>query len=136
MEDHMKTISALLIISFFILTYCTKTTNSNESLMRKTNEASNIRLKNDSDHDFENVKVIFPSREENFENLKKGEVTSYRSIKIAYKYAYIELFVENEKFVLQPIDYVGETPLGKGHFTYVLRINFEERSLNLTFKED
>ena len=44
--------------------------------MRKTNEASNIRLKNDSDHDFENVKIIFPSREENFENIKKGEVTS------------------------------------------------------------
>ena len=137
LRGPVKTISLFFIMScFFLLNSCSNRTNSNESLIPKTNEPSNIRLKNDSDHAFENVKVVFPSQEENFGNIESGEVTGYREVKIAYSYAYVEIFIENEKFVLQPIDYVGETTLGQGKFTYVLNVNLDERSVVLNLLED
>ena len=133
----MKTLSLFLIIScFFVLNNCSNRTDSNESLMTEANESSNIRVKNDSDLDYENVKVSFPSQEENYGNIEKGTVTAYRDVKIAYSYAYIEIFIESEKFVLQPIDYVGETSLGKGKFTYVLKVDLEGKSVILNLVED
>ena len=41
------------------------------------------------------------------------------------------------KFIIQPIDFVGETPLGSGKFTYVLEvIDFENRILNIKTSKD
>ena len=35
-----------------------------------------------------------------------------------YRYGFVELHVDGQRFGLQPIDYVGETVLGGGEFTF------------------
>ena len=50
---------------------------------------------------------------------------------------YVRLFVDENEFIIQPIDFVGETPLGSGKFTYVLEvIDFENRILNIKTSND
>jgi hypothetical protein len=76
---------------------------------------------NSSDYDFCNV-VINLSEGRNHGEIKSGENTCYREYDKAYRYAYVSLTIDGEDLVVQPIDYVGETPLGIGYFTYHLEI--------------
>jgi hypothetical protein len=45
-------------------------------------------------------------------------VTRYQDMLAAYRYADLQLVMAGKKTHLQPEDYVGEQPLGKGRFTY------------------
>ncbi len=102
-----------------------------------TDEPSYVRLQNASPFDFSGVRVVFPSQEERFERIEKGQASDYRLVKIAYRYAYIELLTSSgQKLVLQPMDYSGEPRLGKGHFTYVLNLSTDGKSLNLKLVRD
>lgn len=137
----MKTIPMFLFLLFVLvnLKNCSTKKELNQTPMIETNEMNKsprIRLKNASGHDFTNVRVVFPSQEENYGDLKKGQKSEYRTIREAFGYAYIELLISEKKFVLQPTDYTGEIPLGKGNFTYVLDANIKERALDLTLKKD
>ncbi|NIR47311.1 hypothetical protein GWO43_02400 [candidate division KSB1 bacterium] len=100
-------------------------------------EATFIRLHNASEYDFKNVEINTCDSPADFGDIKSGEKTDYQSFEIAYRYAYVRLFVDSEEFIIQPIDYVGETPLGLGFFTYKLEVvDFENRILNITAIED
>ena len=74
-----------------------------------------IRAHNVSDFDYENV--VVDGKE--FGNLASGERSEYLEFEgTVYRYAPVELDVDGTHYDLQPIDYVGETPLGGGHFAY------------------
>jgi len=137
----MKTIPLFLFLLFVLVNLkdCSAKKELDQAPMIETNEMnkpSRIRLKNASGSDFTNVRVVFPSQEENYGDLKKGQVSEYRTIQKAFGYAYIELLISEEKFVLQPTDYSGEIPLGEGNFTYVLDANIKERALDVTLIKD
>jgi heat shock protein HslJ len=51
----------------------------------------------------------------------------------AYSYAYVKVTAGGDEFVLQPIDYVGESLLAPGEYTYVLDV--AEQQLLLTLVE-
>jgi hypothetical protein len=97
---------------------------------------TNIRLKNVSNYDFCNV-VIGASEMVNFGIVKSGQSTCYVSFDEAYRYSYVQLFIDGKEFKIQPVDFVGEEALGEGYFTYSIGVeDRDERTLSQTTTED
>lgn len=98
-----------------------------------------IRLSNVSAYDFEEILVNTASVEVNFDNLKAGDKTVYRTFERAYRYGFIELLIDGETYTIQPIDYVGEKLLKEGNYTYQIDANESNKQygkLILTLVED
>ena len=68
-------------------------------------------------------------------NITTDGFSEYQEYELAYQYAYVQITSGEEVFVLQPIDFVGETPLPIGLYTYVLNID-EEGQVSLEFRID
>ncbi len=101
--------------------------------------AVNIRLSNVSGFDYENIVVIASGDEVDYGDLMAGETSDYKVFEKAYQYAYVELEIEGNTYTIQPIDYVGETPLENGAYTYQIDANDSQEQhgkLSLTFVED
>ena len=94
-----------------------------DGLGQKGGDQLEIRVANRSRVAIENVRVQFPSQTEIYGTIPPNGVTDYRVIKKAYRYARIEAVVAGVPAVLQPIDYVGESELKAGRYTYVLTIH-------------
>ena len=82
-----------------------------------------IRLSNVSQFDFLNIIVNTGSGNVHFKNLRSGLNSEYKLFDKAYSYAFIELEIEGETFTIQPVDYLGESLLRKGYYTYQLDVN-------------
>lgn len=106
----------ILIISLSTLISCSSDDDNNTSQL-------NIRLSNVSQYDFQNIVVNTSTGNTNFENINSQEMTNYKSFETAYRYAFVELEIDGETYTLQPIDYVGETPLENGNYTYEIDAN-------------
>ena len=96
-------------------------------------EEINIRVRNISDIVFDMVQV--GEEDKIHENVSPDSFTEYLQYEEAYRYAYIEIQSGAETYVLQPIDFVGETPLPIGLYTYELNIT-EEGEVTLNFRVD
>lgn len=84
-----------------------------------------IRVSNVGTVSLRKVVVIFPGRagdsqREQYGDLAPGQSSDYRAVGLAYSYAYVEALAGGVPVKLQPIDYVGETPLEPGNYTYTL----------------
>ena len=99
-------------------------------------EPAQIRVANHSSRDFDSVLIGFPSQQEEYGPIASGGVSAYRAVAQAYRYAYVEVQVDTARLVLQPIDYVGESLLGPGRFTYVLSLGPSGRELVLNLERD
>lgn len=86
-------------------------------------EEVNIRVRNISSIVFDQVQV--GEADKIHENVSPDSFTDYLPYEEAYSYAYIEILSGAETYVLQPIDFVGETPLPIGLYTYELNITSE-----------
>ena len=128
-----------LIIILFTLFNCV---DSNKGLVEETNcdiPDVRIRLINSSNYDFKNIIVNSQSGIKNYGNIDAKKESGYQIFDLAYKYGFVELEIGGKVFTIQPRDYVGETPLEKGVYTYQIDANnSEERysKLSLTFIED
>lgn len=102
----------ILILAIVILCNCTKNDDTNDV---------NIRLSNISALNFENI-IVNPGSSErvNYGDLDAGMFSGYKNFQKAYSYGFVELIAEGEKYSIIPIDYVGETPLSNGSYTYQL----------------
>lgn len=121
----------ILIISISTLFNCSNDDNTASEL--------NIRLSNISDYDFQNIVVNTSTGDTDFENIGPQEMTNYKTFETAYRYAFVELEIDGETYTLQPIDYVGETPLENGNYTYQIDANDSKEQyfkLTLTLIED
>jgi hypothetical protein len=94
-----------------------------------------IRVANRSSRDFDRVVVNFYADPVDYGEVPAGAVSAYRLAKGAYRYAYVEVRMDTARLVLQPIDFVGETPLVSGRYTYALSVS-PDRSLALTLERD
>ena len=83
---------------------------------------ANIRVQNISLFDFDEVEVAAPGGVANYGSVAVQETSDYQSFTEAYRYAAIRVTIDDKDFVLQPIDYVGESPLGAGNFTYIIDV--------------
>lgn len=83
-----------------------------------------VRIANRSDRDFDSVDVTFTSKKVSYGPVAKGATSEYQTVQEeAYRYALVVVTVGGETFRFQPIDFVGETPLAPGRYTYALNID-------------
>ena len=80
-----------------------------------------IRIGNVSPYDYAEVQVRSPGGDHVYGDVAAGEVSEYREYAFSYRYAFVELKIDGETYTLQPIDYVGETPLAPS--TYVFKVD-------------
>ncbi len=80
----------------------------------------NIRIKNTSNLNFDNVQV--GDEDHIHTDISPDSFSEYLEYETAYRYAYIKIDSGAENYVLQPIDFVGETPLTIGFYTYELGV--------------
>ena len=109
-----------------ILVGCTNDDNSSEV---------KIRIANISPFDFKNIVVSSTT----YEDTKSGQESIYKVFESAYRYAFIELEIEGSTYTLQPIDFVGETQLKNGNYTYQIDANDSQEQygkLSLVLVED
>ena len=95
--------------------------------------AVNLRIKNVSNITFDEVQV--GDAEEVHTNVAPDNFSEYFIYETAYQYAFIEIKSGEETYTLQPIDFVGETELPIGLYTYELNVT-SEGDVELTFKID
>jgi len=122
----------IFIVSLLVMTSCS-------IFDGKDSTQVSIRLSNATDFDFQNVIIDTSTGEVNFENISSGQKTGYKTVEIAYRYAFVELEIDGKVYTLQPTDYVGETPLKKGNYTYEIDADDSQeqyRKLSLTLVKE
>ena len=91
-----------------------------------------VRVANESSFTFADVEVSFPENHVEYGVVAAHRVSEYRRVTKAYGYALIVVQVGGEELRIQPIDYVGESLLPPGRYTYVLNVTIEgQLTLNL-----
>lgn len=98
-------------------------------------EAVNIRIKNISEVTYTMVQVNGDA-ENVHSDITSGEVSEYFEYETAYAYASILIEADGKTYTLQAIDYVGETPLPLGFYTYELNIIEENNGVELKLAVD
>ncbi|WKV12455.1 hypothetical protein [Marivirga harenae] len=103
----------LLFVATIIVVFGCSESNINPA-------AVNIRLVNKSDFNFQNIVVNTSTGNVDFGDLKSGKSSDYKVFDTAYRYAYVKLEIKGNTLTIQPFDYVGETPLKNGKYSYEL----------------
>jgi hypothetical protein len=101
-----------------------------------TDEGTHVRLRNSSTFDLTSVTFRPGQAELKFAHIEPGATTSYIPVANAYRYGYLELIVDGAPRVIQPIDYVGESFIGEGRFTYVITIDPSTLNPGITMVKD
>ena len=126
----------LLSLSLLVFTNCSSESEENPDTEERL---VNIRLSNTSDFDFANIIVDTSNGNVSYEDLNSGAISAYQTFDLAYRYAYVKVEVDGEIFEIFPTDYVGETPLSGGNYTYRLSLTEAQRAANeigLEFVQD
>ncbi|RSK24355.1 hypothetical protein [Hymenobacter metallilatus] len=92
------------------------------SCKKETADEVRIRVKNTSAYRFDAAYVNTNGGENDYGSLNAGQVSEYATYRTAYSYAYIKVTINGQELRWQPIDYVGETPLQPGNYTYVVDV--------------
>ena len=103
---------------------------------KNTNDSVDLRIYNASEYDFKNIIVNPSDGEVDFGDLESGQESEYKKFKTVYSYAFMELDINGERYSFQPIDYVGETPLISGKYTYQVDVDTDRKELILTLVEE
>jgi hypothetical protein len=125
----MKKIFSLI---FLVLSFYNCTNNDDTSEVH-------LRLSNVSQFNYTNIVVNTSTGYVNFNDLNAQQSSVYKTFEKAYSYAFIELQIEGKTYTLQPIDYVGESLLKNGYYTYQIEANDPQEqyaTLHLTLLED
>jgi len=114
-----------IFLVFFIgvLFSCSNDTTS-DTIIPQTSSVQ-IRIQNASPFrcKFENIIVNTYNKDVSFENLLTGQKSTYKKFDVAYSYAFVQLQINGKTYTIQPVDFVGETPLENGNYTYKIMAN-------------
>jgi hypothetical protein len=96
-----------------------------------------VRVRNGSDLTLDEATLFLPRGDLFFSDLSPGEASPYVDVPKAYRIASAEVVIGQDTARAQVIDYVGETPLKAGKYTYVFRV-FEgsPSTLGVEFEKD
>ena len=84
--------------------------------------ALNIRVSNIGDTDFDQLRIRFPNGEADYGAVPAFSTSGYLPVDQAYHYAGITIMVDGTEHQTSPIDYVGETPLNAGNYSYIIQL--------------
>jgi hypothetical protein len=90
-----------------------------------------IRVYNNSDHTFRGVVVNGVA----LGDVPPAEYSRYAGFEEAYPYGAVSATVDGKPLGIMPIDYVGETPLPPGRYTYLVSADPESGAMVLHFFE-
>jgi hypothetical protein len=90
-----------------------------------------LRVQNATSVHFTEVHIQFLGSPETYRTVQAGAFSDYRPFDTAYRYGLVEVTTVDTTYRLQPIDYVGETPLGAGRYTFRLSLSNEQMGLEL-----
>lgn len=79
-------------------------------------------MENSSLFDFSELIIRSHSNPIEFGTVPSGAKSDYEKFDKAYRYGMVELIADGEEFRIIPFDYVGETPLVNGNYTYKLSL--------------
>ena len=127
MKNHMAL--ALALAALLVFTGCRVQDEDPPSVPPGP---SDIRILNSTGWYIDSVQV----GNRMYRSLDTGAYSECQSFETAYRYDYIKLYAIAAEYVLQPIDYVGETFIGRGKFTYELARDSARIGLVLNFKTD
>ena len=122
----------ILIIAITAMISFSKDSSDNPSGLK-------IRLSNSSQYNFKDIVINTTTGDVNFGNLNSGEKTEYKEFNKAYRYAFVKLEIDGKTYTIQPIDYVGESTLKDGSYTYQIDVNNTQdqyTNLSLTLIEE
>lgn len=77
-----------------------------------------IAARNVSGHDFADLTF----HEVDWGPLADGDTTDFTLVAKAYSYTFVDVEIDGEHYLLQPFDYVGETPLAPGRYVYEIDV--------------
>jgi hypothetical protein len=95
-----------------------------------------VRVRNFSTVDFDSVLVRFPKDVHRYGRVEAGQSSAYASVQEAYRYDFVEVWIGGEKYALQPIDFVGESLLRPGRYTYGLTFDGSPAQLGFIMADD
>ncbi len=105
----------LILLSVLVIFGCTKEGDDAIDVQ--------IRVANVSDFDYKNIMINVGSGNNFFEDLDAGQTSNYQVFDYAYWYGNVGLNIDGDTFSIQIIDYVGETPLSNGKYTFEINAN-------------
>lgn len=119
----------LLILSCCLILAC----NKNEDVNPESEENRvKIRIENNSTYKFESVTVTPIDVTHNYGDLAAGEISDYFGFEKAYPYGLVTVNIGTKTLTAQPIDFIGETLLNDGEYTWRISIqNFDDGFLDL-----
>lgn len=85
--------------------------------------AVRIRIANISEVPYSDVTIRFPRQTEDYGDLAPGAISEYRDVEVAYKYASVTLTANGRMHRALAADYLGETKLEPGAYTYTLDLD-------------
>ena len=95
------------------------------------------KLYNASRNKIENLMVNTHIQDVSYENLLSNRKSTYKKCDITYSYANVQLQISGKTYSFQPVDFVGETVLENGNYTYKTRVNLNQhQKLNIELIKD
>ena len=123
----MKKLFALLFVCLIILTGCSVVGNDDTEV--------EIRVKNSSTYTIENLRISTGGGDYIYETLAPGEFSTYKEYDFSYSYFFVSLSIDTNQFVQQPVDYVGESKIKSGQYTFDIAVEtFEDRPIHFVGK--
>jgi hypothetical protein len=97
-----------------------------------------IRIENNSTYGFSNILIGAGNDQKSYEPLAAKAKSKYQTYTNAYRYNSIEIEIEYNKYNIVPYDFVGESALQPGKYTYQISVldQPDKRSLDLKLIED
>ena len=95
-----------------------------------------IRLRNASSFELTSVTFAPGSERVEFDRIGANATTQYTTVKHAYSYGYFDALVAGVRRTLQPIDFVGESYIGEGKFTYQITIDAQTKNPSMQLIKD
>jgi len=118
----MKTsLSFLPFILLLLLTACQSDDDATPNADAGSGDVK-IRIENSTSYDFKSVNVIPIDEEHQYGDLDAGAISEYYGFEKAYRYGYVKLEIEGREFIAQPIDFIGETLLDDGEYTWEISV--------------
>jgi heat shock protein HslJ len=94
-----------------------------------------VRIRNTSSVDFSDVYAVFPNgKKVHYGPVAAGGTSKYEPVLEAYSYTSLTVKAGGRTYVYQPVDYVGESVLPNGQYSYAL--NLVGSRIDLTLEHD